>query len=122
MCTAQMNGVPLVPALIGSLSFDTSGVLSTTIPMPLSANVPATAVGATAPSPLHRLYRYHPIRRNFSVNTLNQDGYTSGGWPVLTWLPTASFWGANTNGQTAVLGQVVLAGFANPNGLQPQGQ
>jgi flagellar hook protein FlgE len=55
------------------------------------------------------------------VNSLKQDGYTSG---KLTGFNTGSdgvITGRYTNGQSATLGQVVLANFTDPNGLQPLG-
>jgi flagellar hook protein FlgE len=115
------DGVPLAPALIGSLNFDSSGVLTTT-PMPLSASVPATAVGATSPFPVAIDFTgTTQFGAKFSVNTLNQDGYTSGRLAGFDMAADGIVLGRYTNGQAAVLGQVVLAGFSNPNGLQPQG-
>lgn len=115
------DGVPLAPALIGSLTFDTSGVL-TTLPMPLSASVPATAAGATSPFPVAIDFTgTTQFGAKFSVNTLNQDGYTSGRLAGFDMAADGIVLGRYTNGQSAVLGQVVLAGFSNPNGLQPQG-
>jgi flagellar hook protein FlgE len=58
---------------------------------------------------------------NFSVNTLNQDGYTSGRLSGFNIGADGKIQGRYTNGQSALLGQVVLASFANPNGLQPLG-
>ena len=57
----------------------------------------------------------------FSVNTLNQDGYTSGRLAGFNIGADGTILGRYTNGQSAVLGQVVLANFANPNGLQQLG-
>ncbi|HQT31286.1 MAG TPA: flagellar hook protein FlgE [Thiobacillus sp.] len=108
-------------APITSLSFDSSGVL-TTVPMPVSVPVPATAVGATTPFPVAVDFTgTTQFGANFSVNTLSQDGYTSGRLAGFDLAADGIVLGRYTNGQTAVLGQVVLAGFANPNGLQPLG-
>ena len=108
-------------APITSLSFDSSGVL-TTVPMPVSVPVPATAVGATTPFNVNIDFTgTTQFGANFSVNTLNQDGYTSGRLAGFDLAADGIVLGRYTNGQTAVLGQVVLAGFANPNGLQPIG-
>ena len=57
----------------------------------------------------------------FSVNKLDQDGYTSGRLSGFGVGPDGTVTGRYTNGQSAVLGQVVLAAFANPNGLKPMG-
>ena len=58
---------------------------------------------------------------NFSINSLTQDGFTSG---RLTGFNTGSdgiITGRYSNGQSKSLGQVVLASFSNPNGLQSLG-
>ena len=107
-------------APITTLSFNSSGVLSTG--MPITASVPATAVGATTPFPVAIDFTgTTQFGANFSVNTLSQDGYTSGRLAGFDMAADGIVLGRYTNGQTAVLGQVVLAGFANPNGLQPIG-
>ncbi|QAU34345.1 flagellar hook protein FlgE [Janthinobacterium sp. 17J80-10] len=57
----------------------------------------------------------------FSVNTLNQDGYASGRLSGFNIGDDGIITGRYTNGKSATLGQVVLANFTNPNGLQPLG-
>ena len=57
----------------------------------------------------------------FGVNSMSQDGYTSG---HLTGFSTGSdgiVTGRYSNGQTKTLAQVVLANFNNDQGLQPLG-
>jgi flagellar hook protein FlgE len=58
---------------------------------------------------------------NFSVNALSQDGYSSGRLASFTTGADGTISGRYTNGQSKVLGQVVLASFVNPNGLQSLG-
>ena len=91
--------------------------------MPLPAiNVPATATGATSPFPVTFDFTgTTQFGSAFSVNTLNQDGYTSGRLAGFNIGADGTLLGRYTNGQSAVLGQVVLANFANPNGLQQMG-
>ena len=55
------------------------------------------------------------------VNSLTQDGYSSGRLAGISVGANGTIQGRYTNGQTTDLGQVVLANFRNPNGLQPQG-
>ncbi|XZG71467.1 flagellar hook protein FlgE [Chitinibacteraceae bacterium HSL-7] len=58
---------------------------------------------------------------NFAVNTLRQDGYADG---VLTGLAVGkegTIVARYSNGQSKPVGQVVLANFANVQGLQPLG-
>jgi flagellar hook protein FlgE len=57
----------------------------------------------------------------FGVSTLYQDGYTTGMPNGFNISPDGTILGRYTNGQTQKLGQVTLANFANPQGLQPLG-
>ena len=57
----------------------------------------------------------------FSVNSLSQDGYTSGHLAGFNIGKDGRIVGRYTNGQSATLAQVVLANFPNPNGLQQLG-
>lgn len=108
---------------VATLAFDTSGALTGTPAMPIGPiNVPATATGATTPFPVTIDYTgTTQFGAAFSVNTLNQDGYTSGRLAGFSVGADGMVLGRYTNGQSAVLGQVILANFANPNGLQQLG-
>ncbi len=124
---AASDGVPIVgggaTGQVGTLDFNTSGILTTT-PMPLTpaVTVPATATGATPTFPVTLDFTGSTqFGSAFSVNTLNQDGYTSGRLAGFSIGADGVVLGRYTNGQSAVLGQVVLANFANPNGLQQLG-
>lgn len=57
----------------------------------------------------------------FGVNSLSQDGYASGQLNGFGIGADGIVQGRYSNGQTLTLGQVVLANFANPQGLQPLG-
>lgn len=58
---------------------------------------------------------------NFSVNSLTQDGFASGKLTGFVISPDGILVGRFSNGQSKNLGQVVLANFRNPQGLQPIG-
>jgi flagellar hook protein FlgE len=58
---------------------------------------------------------------NFSINSLSQDGFTSGRLASFNTGADGTIVGRYTNGQSKTLGQVVLASFVNPNGLQSLG-
>jgi flagellar hook protein FlgE len=118
---AANDGTQIGAGTIGTLTFNTSGVLTTAMPMgPI--NVPATATGATTPFPVTLDFTgTTQFGAAFSVNSLDQDGYTSGRLAGFNVAADGLVMGRYTNGQSAVLGQVVLANFANPNGLQPIG-
>jgi flagellar hook protein FlgE len=57
----------------------------------------------------------------FSVNAMVQDGYGSGTLAGFNVGQDGTILGRYTNGQTAVVGQVILAAFRNSQGLQPLG-
>ncbi len=104
---------------VGSLSFDSSGALTTAMPYTISV---AVTSGATTPFDVEVDFTgTTQFGSSFSVNTLNQDGYASGRLAGFNIGADGMVLGRYTNGQSAVLGQVVLANFANPNGLQQLG-
>jgi flagellar hook protein FlgE len=57
----------------------------------------------------------------FGANRLEQDGYTSGRLTGVSVAGDGIIRGNYSNGQARNLGQVVLAGFTNPNGLSSLG-
>ncbi len=58
---------------------------------------------------------------NFSVNALSQDGYTAGQLLAVDVGDTGHVFARYSNGQSQVVAQVVLANFANTQGLKPIG-
>jgi flagellar hook protein FlgE len=54
----------------------------------------------------------------FAVNSLTQDGFTTGQLGGINTSADGTIVARYSNGQTKNLGQVVLASFANPQGLQ----
>ncbi|TBU99977.1 flagellar hook protein FlgE [Stutzerimonas kirkiae] len=58
---------------------------------------------------------------SFSVNSLYQDGYTTGQLSGLSVDETGQLFATYTNGQSKVIGQTALATFANMQGLTPVG-
>jgi flagellar hook protein FlgE len=103
----------------GTLNFNSSGALTTVMPF----TVPVTVTtGATTPFNVAVDFTgTTQFGSAFSVNTLNQDGYTSGRLAGFNIGADGTMTGRYTNGQSSVLGQVVLANFSNPNGLQQLG-
>ena len=59
---------------------------------------------------------------SFAVTSVVQDGFTTGELAGLEIDDTGLLVARYTNGQTRTQGQVVLATFANPQGLTPQGK
>ena len=108
-------------AFPAALAFNTSGVLTTAMPLVL----PSWALTTGAASP------WSPGSMDFtgttqygsasSVDRLTQGGYTTGSLTGLSVGSDGIVQGRYSNGQARNLGQVVLATFANPNGLQSLG-
>jgi flagellar hook protein FlgE len=122
---ATSDGVPVgytppaAPVAVGTLNFSTSGTIASGSPMTLS--VPVTGGAAT---PLAVSLNYTGTTQYgtaFSVNSLQQNGYTSGQLSGFNIGSDGTITGNYTNGQTGTLGQVVLANFTDPNGLQSVG-
>ena len=58
----------------------------------------------------------------FAVNSVAQDGYTTGELAGLEIDDTGVIFARYTNGQSKVQGQIILANFANVQGLTPVGK
>lgn len=115
-------GAPPAGTAIGHINFKTDGSIdaaTTTMPFVVAA---AVTTGATSPFSVNLDYAGSTqFGSTFSVNAQSQDGYASGRLAGFNIGGDGNIVGAYTNGQSSVLGQVVLANFANPNGLQPTG-
>ena len=107
---------------IDTLNFTPNGVIDTaTTTIPFTIGPVAVTTGAADLNFTLDFTGSTQFGSPFSVNTLNQDGFTSGRLAGFNIGADGMILGRYTNGQTAVLGQVVLASFANPNGLKPLG-
>jgi flagellar hook protein FlgE len=122
---AKVVSVPAIP--IGHLNFDSNGALSTalmapqTLPLPIGLPIfpPTGATGTLA------------INFGFAGTTQygaptsekksGQDGYTAGHLQRFSAGADGIILGQYSNGQSHAMGQIVLANFANPNGLSPLG-
>ncbi|NDI86784.1 flagellar hook protein FlgE [Undibacterium crateris] len=124
---------PANPATpIGKLAFDNMGKLiganpphAPTDPRALHFRVPV-ASGAVTPINTTADIRFDytnstQFGSDFSVSSMKQDGFTSGKLSKFNTSKDGTIVGSYTNGQTKVLGQVVLASFTNSNGLQSLG-
>ena len=123
---------PAAPTPLTQLTFNALGALAST--------TPATApVGTVVSSPLFPLsttvntaqtltFNFGSAAAGttqfgsaFSVSTLTQDGFTSGHLNSTSTGPDGTITGRYSNGQTRPLGQIVLANFTSPTGLQSIG-
>jgi flagellar hook protein FlgE len=118
---AALDGAAL-PASIGALNFDADGTLNTTtttLPFTLSLNI---AGGAVTPQPVDLDFaNATQFGSAFSVDTLTQDGFSAGQLAGYGIGDDGIVIGRYSNGQTRNLGQIVLANFKNPQGLNPLG-
>ncbi|QRY82141.1 flagellar hook protein FlgE [Pseudomonas sp. PDNC002] len=57
----------------------------------------------------------------FAVTAVTQDGYATGQMSGLSFSEDGQMYATYTNGQSKVIGQVILANFANTQGLTPVG-
>nr|WP_313404715.1 flagellar hook protein FlgE [Pseudomonas sp.] len=90
---------------------------ATTDPVTWGSNgAAASATGVTLD-----LRKASQTNTNFAVNSLAQDGYTTGQLSGLSFDETGQLFATYTNGKSEVIGQVALATFANMQGLTPVG-
>jgi flagellar hook protein FlgE len=103
-----------------TIQFNNSGVLTT--PMPLAGIALTVAGGAVTPLVADLDFTGSTqFGSEFSVSALTQDGYTSGRLTGIGISEAGTIMGRYSNGQANTLGQIVLANFANPQGLRQMG-
>ena len=118
-----MDGVEIPPSASGTLTFGTDGkiltpatgqVAYTSTAVPGAANMAMTLdyAGATPTTQFGDTY---------SVNALDQNGYTTGRLATIQIDETGQVFARYTNGQSRVQGVVAMANFANPQGLRQAG-
>ena len=102
-----------------SLQFNSSGQLVSSEPVSYGTYDPGDGA-----NPLDIVIDYTNTTQfasNFAVNSISQDGYTTGRISGINIDQSGAIYARYTNGQSEVLGTVSLARFDNPNGLQPIG-
>ena len=104
-----------------TMTFSTAGAL--TVPAAGTITIPAfTPSGGGAAMTLDLDYsNTTQFGSAFSVNSLSQDGFTTGRLSGLDIDGEGIIFARFTNGQSSVQGQIALADFRNPQGLQPVG-
>lgn len=112
---------------VTTLVFDTSGQLTAPAGPPIGTVPPVdiawdAALGVITPQPVgFNFAGSSQYGSAFSVNKLEQDGYTTGSLSGMSVGKDGVIRGNYSNGQGKDLGQVVLANFANPNALASLG-
>jgi flagellar hook protein FlgE len=103
------------------VTFNATGAL-TAPPLGIIAQSHVVATGATSPLAFNlNLSSSTQFGNIFGVNSIAQDGYTSGRLSGLSVASDGTIQGRYSNGQTRDLAQVVLGNFNNPNGLTSLG-
>jgi flagellar hook protein FlgE len=122
---AAAVSVPAVP--VGHLNFDANGALSTALmaPQTLPLTVGLPIFPPTGASNTLSVQLGFAGTTQFGASTSEkkstQDGYTAGHLQRFSAGADGVILGQYSNGQSHALGQIVLANFANPNGLSPLG-
>lgn len=111
-----------------TLTFQSNGQFDpTTLPVELNItgwnplNEAGVPTGADPQDITVSMSTFTQFGAEFSVSSLVQDGFTTGQLFGLEIDDTGIVFARYTNGQARALGQVAIAGFSNPNGLQPLG-
>lgn len=120
-----VDGAALGTTPVTTLTFTQSGILS---PVPDLAALPPVSIvltpanGSVTPIDIGLNFTDSTqFGSNYSVNKLSQDGYASGRLSGFNTSADGTIVGRYTNGQSLVMGQIAMGGFANQNGLQPLG-
>lgn len=104
-----------------ALDYTTSGALQT----PANGNVTFPAyTPTTGASPLNMTFNFSNTTQtgsDFAVSAISQNGYTTGKLTGISISSTGVVQAQYTNGNSANLGQIAIANFANPQGLQQLG-
>jgi len=117
--------VPAVP--VGTLKFDSNGALSAALmtPQTLPLNITFPVYPPTGAKENLSIKLGFNGSTQYGADTsekkTTQDGYTAGHLQRFSAGQDGTILGQYSNGQTKPLGQIVLANFTNPNGLEPLG-
>lgn len=108
---------------LATLSFDAMGKLTAPAGPPVGEVVSGTftPTGAAAQTLTFDFGQTTQYGGSFGVNSLTQDGYASGRLNGFSTSADGTVLGRYSNGQSRAMGQMLLANFTNPQGLQPVG-
>jgi len=117
------------PTAIGTIEFKPDGTAPLTVspsdPIPIVMPVPLTnKAGANitfANNPTLSVGRSTQFGTAFGVTAMTQNGYAAGSLTGVTVDTNGIVVGNYSNGESRPAGQVVIANFRNPQGLQPIG-
>ena len=112
----SVDGAAAIP--FGPMTFDSTGVLTSS--PDFSVALPA-AGGSAAQTISLSLAGATQFGSDFSVSALEQDGHAAGRLAGFSVGADGTILSRYTNGETIARGQIALANFTNPQGLQSQG-
>ena len=113
----RIDGDNTQTTTVQPLTFDNTGQL--TSGMPVNYGVFNTTTGSAPLNVDLDFTGSTQFGSDFGVNTLSQDGFTTGRSSGIDIDDKGVVLARFTNGQSQIQGQVALANFANPQGLQP---
>lgn len=117
---AAADGAQIGSSRVGQLTFKADGQVDTTAsPQPFAINVPVT--GADSISMNLDFSSSSSLSRDFSINGSSNNGKPAGQLTSYSVDSDGFIVGRYTNGSNRKLGQVALAMFKNPQGLQALG-
>lgn len=124
--------VPAAGTPLTQLTFNSLGALASTVPVTAPVGTVTSSAlfpNSTTASPTQTItFNFGSAASGttqyggaFGINTLTQDGYTSGHLNSTSTGVDGTITGRYSNGQTRPLGQIVLANFTGVEGLQSVG-
>jgi flagellar hook protein FlgE len=121
-----INGTPLAPVATSTINFPSNGGAPTSPVGPVAFNIPAGVNSAGAqtlamPGVLLDLDGATQYGAGFGVTDMRQDGYAPGQLTTINIEANGIVMARYSNGQNKPAGQIELATFRNPQGLQPMG-
>jgi flagellar hook protein FlgE len=115
-------GSPTTPqGLLTTLTFNTSGALTAGATASQTLSAADLGTGAAALTFNMDFTGSTQFGSSFGVNSITQDGYASGRLTGFSIGNDGIVQARYSNGQNVAQGQIVLANFTNPQGLQPLG-
>ncbi len=122
----SLDGASTTPTLVTNLTFDTNtGALvpPSSFTVPDIASIPLTTGGNSVPisGMTLDLNGATQFGSNYAVTDLAQDGFAPGQLTGISIDKSGVIKAQYSNGQSKAAGQIMLATFRNPQGLQPLG-
>ena len=109
------DGAQIGTGPIGAMTFNSSGAIASAPTIALSLPVSTGAAPIAMTLEVTGSTQFGSV---FGVNSITQDGYSSGKLTGFAIAADGLISGRYSNGQSRAQGQVVLSNFTNPHGLQ----